>query len=94
MSNSSVLERFEQSLVSYELGEISRSQFVRFLTDSIEALEGVPYDVRVELRTHEKNIETEGYLEDEGFQSKQVEAKTNLLDWIKKLTVRYASGNC
>jgi hypothetical protein len=94
MSNSSVFERLERSLASYELGEISRSKFVRLLTDSIEALEGVPYDIRVELRTHEKNIETEGYYEDEGFQSKQVEAKANLRDWIKTLKGSYASGNC
>lgn len=94
MSNSSVFERLERSLASYELGEISRSKFVRLLTDSIEALEGVPYDIRVELRTHEKNIETEGYYEDEGFQSKQVEAKANLRDWIKTLKESYASGNC
>ena len=94
MSNLSVIERLEQSLAAYERNEMTRAEFVRFLTNSIEALEGVPYSVRVELRSHEKNIETEGYFEEEGFESKTVQAKANLASWLKSLKALYGTGDC
>lgn len=91
MSNLSILERLEESLGAYEREEISRADFVRFLKNSIEALEAVPHSVRVELRIHEKNIETEGYFEEEGFESKSVQAKAVLAAWLKSLKVLYGS---
>jgi hypothetical protein len=83
MSNLSVLERLEKSLGAYERDETSRADFGRFLTNSIEALEGVPYSVRIEIRTHEKNIETEGCFEEEGFESKSAQAKAVLAAWLQ-----------
>ena len=94
MSNLSVLERLEESLGAYEHNEISRADFVRFLTNSIEALEGVPYSVRIELRTHEKNIETEGYFEEEGFESKSPQAKAALAAWLQSLKALYGKPDC
>ena len=91
MSNLSILERLEESLGSYEREVISRTDFVRFLSNSIEALEAVPYSVRVELRTHEKNIETEGYFEEEGFESKSVQAKIALTAWLNSLKALYGN---
>jgi hypothetical protein len=84
----------EQSLAAYDRNEMARTDFLRFLTDSIGALEGVPYSVRIELRTHEKNIETEGYFEEEGFESKTVQAKDNLALWLKSLKALYGTGDC
>ena len=94
MSNLSVIERLEQSLAAYDRNEMARTDFLRFLTDSFGALEGVPYSVRIELRTHEKNIETEGYFEEEGFESKTVQAKDNLALWLKSLKALYGTGDC
>ena len=85
MSNLSVLERLENELARYEAGQASRQQFVRFLASSIEALEGLPYSVHVELRKHERAIETEGYFDEEGFESNQVAAKEALRQWINDL---------
>lgn len=94
MSNLSVLERLEKSLAAYEREEITRAGFVKFLVSSIEALEGVPYGVRLDLRKHERDIETEGYFEEEGFASKSNAAKGALKSWLQGLKEQYGHGNC
>lgn len=91
MSNLTVLDRLESQLSEYELGSVSRRDFVQFLTSSIEALEGVPYKVRLQLREHERAIETEGHFEEEGFESKSASARSELKDWIKQLKAAYGS---
>ena len=85
MSNLSVLERLENELARYDAGQTSRQQFVRFLSSSIEALEGMPYQVRIELRSHERAIETEGYFDEEGFEADQPGARDALRSWIRRL---------
>lgn len=67
---------------------------MKFLANSIEALEGVPYSVRLDLRNHERDIETEGYFEEEGFASKSNLAKDALRSWLKGLKEQYGYGNC
>ncbi len=94
MSNLSVLERLEGYLAAYERNEVTRAEFVKFLTNSIEALEGVPYSVRLELRNHERDIETEGYFEEEGFESRINPAKEALKLWLQQLKEHYGHGNC
>ncbi|MCB5184698.1 hypothetical protein LG201_05730 [Methylobacillus gramineus] len=93
MSNLSVLERLEESFAAFQRDEVSRHDFLRFLNISIEALEGVPYGVREELRKHEKDIETEGYFEEEGFESKLPQAKAALARWLTSLKKLYAQEN-
>lgn len=85
MSNLSILERLEESLAAYANGRLTRDAFVDFLSNTIRALEGVPLSVTHELRRHEYAIETEGYLDDEGFESKQGLAQKNLRSWIHDL---------
>jgi len=94
MSNLSVLERLEETLAAYERNELPRAEFVKFLCNSVEALEGVPYSVCLALRDHERAIETEGYLEIEGFESKTRQAKEALKLWLKQLKDQYGNGNC
>ena len=94
MSNLSVLERLETALAEYEQGKMSRAEFVTFLTNSIEALEAIPYNVLLELRTHEYSIETEGYFDEEGFDCKSVAAKEELRVWLQRLKETYDTGNC
>jgi hypothetical protein len=85
MSNLSVLERLENELAKYDAGQTSRQQFVRFLFSSIEALEGMPYQVLIELRSHERAIEMEGYFDEEGFEANQTDAREALRSWISSL---------
>lgn len=94
MSNLTVLERLEGYLATYERNEVTRAEFVAFLTNSIEALEGVPYSVRLELRNHERDIEIEGYLDEEGFESKMNPAKEALKLWLRQLKEHYGHDNC
>ncbi len=91
MSNLTILERLEVSLASYASGGMTRATFVHFLSDSINALEGVPFTVTHELRRHEYAIETEGYFDDEGFESHKEEAKDRLLSWIHDLKLAYCT---
>ncbi|MBR7745714.1 MULTISPECIES: hypothetical protein [Undibacterium] len=82
------------SLASYERDEVTRDDFVQFLSSSILALEGVPDSVRHELRNYQKEIEIEGYLEDEEFEANTIEVKESLAIWLKSLKLKYCGGNC
>jgi hypothetical protein len=94
MSNLSVLERLEALLSEYGRDEVSREEFVRFLRSSVEALEGVPYSVLIDLRTHERNIEMEGYFDEEGFESRAMDAKAVLSEWLNSLKASYGACDC
>jgi hypothetical protein len=94
MSNLSIIERLEISLAAYERDEVRRDDFVRFLSSSIQALEGVPDSVRHELRNHEKEIEIEGYLEGEEFESKLIQVRKSLAIWLKSLKSQYCGRDC
>lgn len=85
VSNLSILERLEDSLSAYGKGDLTRDAFVNFLSNSIRALEGVPISVTHELRRHEYAIETEGYFDEKGFESRQDLAQERLLSWILEL---------
>lgn len=85
MSNLSILKRMEDALAACANGRMARAAFVDFLGNSIRALEGVPMSVMHELRQHEYAVETEGYLDEEGFESRQDSVKKNLSDWIREL---------
>jgi len=85
VSNLSFLQRLEESLLAYADDRLTRDAFVDFLSNSIRALEGVPLSVTHELRRCEYAIETEGYLNDEGFESKQGLAQERLRSWINDL---------
>ena len=91
MSNLSIIERLEQRLSAYAAGEVTRANFVDFLSHSIAALENVPMSVIYELRTHERDIEMEGYFDEEGFESEQVAAKENLRSWLSDLKERFCA---
>ncbi len=93
MSNLSVLERLEKAFVTYDQDAMSRTEFVKFLKRSIEALEGVPYSVQMELRKHEYDIEIEGYSEAEGFESNSIAAKNALKVWIQQMKQLYGASN-
>lgn len=93
MSNLSVLERLEEAFDTYEQDKMSRLEFIEFLNKSIEALEGVPYSVQLELRKHESDIEIEGYFAEEGFESNSMAAKNALKFWIQQLKELYGIDN-
>jgi len=93
MSNLSVLERLEESLANYEQGEISRQDFLVFLSSSIKALEGAPYSVTTDLGAHESNIETEEYFDNEEFWPEQIDAKAELKAWLQELKTLYGTSS-
>lgn len=91
MSNLSILERVQNTLAAYDQGALTRAVFVDFLSNSIQALEGVPLSVTHELRQHAYAIETEGYFNEEGFESQEELAKKRLLAWIHELKRIYGT---
>ena len=58
MSNLSIVERLENTLAAYAQGVVTRATFVDFLSNSIRALDGVPFSVIHQLRQHEVAVET------------------------------------
>lgn len=90
MSNLTILERLEDALEAYGNGMFSRNAFVDFLSDSIRALESVPLAVTHELWRHEYAIETEGYFDEEEFESRPDLAQEGLRSWIHELKRIYA----
>jgi len=91
VSNLSILERLENTLAAYAQGALTRVAFIDFLSNSIQALEGVPLFITHELRQHEYAIETEGYFDEEGFESQEELAKKRLLAWIHELKQIYGT---
>ncbi len=89
MSNLSIIERVEHRLATYAAGETTRAAFVDFLDESINALENVPMSVGHELWDHKHAIETEGYLEDEGFQANPGSVQEDLRTWLHGLKAKY-----
>ncbi|QIY81269.1 hypothetical protein [Chromobacterium violaceum] len=91
MSNLSIIVRLEKRLSAYAEGEVTRSNFVDFLSSSIHALEGIPLNVVNELRNHEYAIETEGYFDEEGFEANPASAQQNLSTWLNSLKEKYCA---
>jgi len=91
VSNLSILERLENSLAAYTQGEMTEDAFVDFLSNSVGALEGVPFAVIHALGRHEYAIQTQDHFENEGFGFFQGSATENLLCWIRELKRDYGT---
>jgi hypothetical protein len=91
MSNLSIIERLEDRLAAYAEGKVRRDEFVSFLSNSIQALEGVPLNVIHELRDHQYDVETEGYFDEEGFEENRASAQENLAVWLHSLKEKYCA---
>ncbi|OBT09586.1 hypothetical protein A9267_20785 [Shewanella sp. UCD-FRSSP16_17] len=85
MSNKSVLERLLVEIDGYETNRNDRDAFAKRVAESIEALEGVPYSVNQEGRDWQYKIETEGYFDEEGFESEIDEVIPKLKEWVNVL---------
>lgn len=89
MSNLSIIERLENELAAYAEGKVRRDEFVSFLSNSIQALEGVPLNVIHELRDHQYDVQTEGYFEDEDYEANRTSVLKNLAEWLCVLKNKY-----
>ncbi|WP_049628943.1 hypothetical protein [Cellvibrio sp. pealriver] len=85
MSNKTVLERLLVEIEAYDKNRNDRDAFAQRVYDSIEALEGIPYSVHQQGRDWQHKIETEGYFDEEGFDSKINEVIPKLKAWINEL---------
>jgi len=85
MSNKTVLERLLVEIDEYDKSRRNRDAFAQRVYESIEALEGIPYSVHQQVRDWQHKIETEGYFEEEGFESKLEEVILKLKAWVNEL---------
>ncbi|MDC0435059.1 hypothetical protein OAM69_05395 [bacterium] len=85
MSNRTILERLLVEIDEYEIRRSNRDAFAKLVFDSIEALEGVPYSVHEKSRDWQYKIETEGYFNQEGFESEIEGVISNLKAWVDEL---------
>lgn len=85
MSNKTVLHRLLVEIDEYDKCRNNRDAFALRFYDAIEALEAIPYSVRQQARDWQYKIEIEGYLEEEGFESKTEAVIPKLKAWINHL---------
>ena len=85
MSNKSILERLLLEIDDYDKNHSDRNAFAQRVVNAIEALEGIPYSVIKVSRNWQHKIETEGYFEEEGFESEIEEVIPKLKDWVNSL---------
>lgn len=85
MSNKSVLERLLAEIDGYDKNRRDHDAFAQRVYESIEALEGVPYSVLQQCRDWQYKIETEGYFDEEGFESEIQEVIPKLKEWVNEL---------
>ena len=85
MSNRSVLERLLIELAEYDINRKDRDAFAQRVHESIEALDGIPYSVREQAREWQYKIETEGYFDEEGFESNNQEVIPQFKEWVNVL---------
>ncbi len=90
MSNRTVLERLLSEIDAYDKSRDGRDAFAQRLCDSIEALEGVPYSVLQEGRDWQYKVETEGYFDEEGFESEVQEVIPKLKAWVHELIASHS----
>ena len=85
MSNKTVLQRLLDEIEKYDENRNDRDAFAKRVYDSIEALEGIPYSVHQQARDWLYKIETEGYFDEEGFESEINEVIPKLKAWVNEL---------
>ncbi|WP_119394673.1 hypothetical protein [Salinibius halmophilus] len=85
MSNKAVLERLLIEIDDYDKNRKDRDAFAQRVYESIEALEGFPYSVYQQGRDWQYKIETEGYFDEEGFESEIQEVIPKLKEWVNEL---------
>lgn len=85
MSNRTVLERLLVEIDEYDINRKDRDAFAKRVYESIEALEGIPYLVHQQCREWQYKIETEGYFDEEGFETEIHEVVPKLKEWFNQL---------
>lgn len=90
MSNRTILQRLINEIEAYEQNRSNRDAFAKRFSDSIEALEGIPYSLITEMREWQYKIETEGYFDDEDLESKDEEVIPRAKAWVKSLIENYS----
>lgn len=90
MSNKSVLENLLSEISEYEIARLDRDSFAERFQRTIEALDAIPYSVITESRDWQYKIETEGYFDEEGFESESEDVITNLKLWVTALIASHS----
>lgn len=85
MSNKTVFKRLLVEINEYDRNRKEREAFAQRVYESIEALEGTPYSVHQQGRNWQYKIETEGYFDEEGFESEIKEVILKLKEWVNEL---------
>jgi hypothetical protein len=91
VSNLSVLENLGRELEDYLAGGRTGDEMGKRLEAHIEALEGIPYSVLLEMRHFRYRLEIGGMCDDENSEFNRGEVVSSLQDWVRRLMGNYAS---
>ena len=85
MSNASLVARISEVIAQFEAGEASFVHLQDILENSGKAIESLPYNMVVELRSIESRLAIEQGYEEEDCESKPQEALTQLRSWLERV---------
>ncbi len=89
MSNLSIITRLEQQIITLEKNPLLHEEFSEYLSNSIEALEGIPYKLIKEMGTFIYRVEVAGFAEEDDFISDFPEVIKDLRQWLKEIKEKY-----
>jgi hypothetical protein len=85
MSNASLIARITEVVTQFEAGEASFVQLQDVLVNTAKAIESLPYNMVLELRSIESRLAIEQGYEEEDCESKRKEVLTQLLSWLERV---------
>jgi hypothetical protein len=85
MSNASLVARIAEIANQFEAGKASFVHLQDVLENSARAIESLPYNMVVELRSIESRLAIEQGYEEEGCESKPQEVLTQLRLWLERV---------
>lgn len=85
MSNASLIARITEVVTQFEAGEASFVQLQDVLENTAKAIESLPYNMVLELRSIESRLAIEQGYEEEDCESKPKEVLTQLLSWLERV---------
>ncbi len=90
MTNRAVLEELLIQIQSHSISQQSRADFALSFIDAIESLEDISFSIIDKARDWQYRIETEGYVDQKGFENMDNALLAGITHWLKTLLKNYS----
>ena len=89
MSNKATLQNLLNDINQYSNSRDNRSDFALNFIDAIESLDDIPFSIMDEARDWQYRIETDGYVDEAGYEKPNKQLFSQLSLWVKSLIRSY-----